>query len=40
VESYKWYVSNRDSILSDSQARSPHQKAVKQGLLNIIKRLI
>jgi nucleoside-diphosphate-sugar epimerase len=40
IESYEWYVANREKILSDHSARSHHQKAIKQGLLNVIKRLI
>jgi len=40
IESYDWYVRNRATILSDTRARSHHQKALKQGLLNVIKRII
>ncbi len=40
IETYQWYVDNRNAILSETSDRSHHQKAVKQGILNVIKRLI
>ena len=32
VQSYEWYVKNRDAILR-SEGASPHRSAVKQGVL-------
>ena len=39
IESYKWYLDNRESIISNSNA-SHHRSAVKQGILGVVKWLI
>ena len=39
VESYDWYVKNRDKVLQSSGA-SHHKSAVKQGVLGLIKHLL
>jgi dTDP-D-glucose 4,6-dehydratase len=40
VESYRWYVENRQSILSGSKSGSHHQSAVKQGALAVLRWLL
>jgi len=39
IQSYDWYLQNRDSVLSQSGG-SHHRSAVKQGVLKLIPRLI
>lgn len=39
VQSYDWYVANREKILRSSGA-SHHRSAVKQGILGLVKRLL
>jgi nucleoside-diphosphate-sugar epimerase len=36
VETYDWYVKNRDAILSSSRAASRHQSVVEQGMLKLL----
>ena len=39
IESYKWYLKNRELILNQNQA-SHHRSAIKQGILSLVKRCI
>jgi nucleoside-diphosphate-sugar epimerase len=39
VESYEWYLKNRETILHSTGA-SHHRSAVKQGVLGVVKRLL
>jgi len=39
-ESYDWYMRKRKAVLLAGQGASPHRSAVKQGILNIVKRLL
>jgi nucleoside-diphosphate-sugar epimerase len=39
VQSYQWYIRNRETILNTSGA-SHHRSAVKQGVLSLIKRVL
>jgi len=39
VESYEWYLKNREQILR-SHGASHHRSAVKQGILGILKHLL
>jgi nucleoside-diphosphate-sugar epimerase len=40
VDSYRWYVENRQSILKGSAGASHHQTAVKQQVLSMVRRLL
>ena len=35
-ESYDWYLSNRDELLTNTNQKSLHKSKVKQGILYII----
>ncbi len=39
IQSYHWYVANRDAILREHEA-SHHRSPVKQGVLGLVKRLL
>jgi dTDP-D-glucose 4,6-dehydratase len=39
VESFDWYVRNRDSILGDRSPRSLHRSPVREGVLALVSRL-
>ena len=39
AQSYDWYVANRDRVLS-AHGASHHRSAVKQGVLQLVKRLL
>jgi hypothetical protein len=39
IESYDWYLANRERVLT-SHGASHHRSAVKQGVLNLVRRLI
>jgi dTDP-D-glucose 4,6-dehydratase len=39
VQSYEWYLKNREAVLSGHGA-SHHRSAVKQGILSLVKRLL
>lgn len=39
-ESFDWYVSNRNDVLSNSKKRSHHKSLVKQGILSLIGKLL
>lgn len=36
IQSYEWYVANRDRILAE-KGKSPHRSAVKQGVLGLLR---
>lgn len=36
IESYEWYIRNREQILNENSKKSPHKSAIKQGVLSII----
>lgn len=40
IDSYDWYVANRDSVLNSSGGASHHRSAVKQGILKIVGKLL
>jgi len=40
IDGYKWYVENRDFILSNNDLNSPHKSPVKQKLLKLIPKMI
>ena len=42
IESYEWYINNRENILSSKNegSHSHHQSKVKQGVLNLVKWII
>ncbi len=40
IESYDWYVKNRNEILNSDAKTSHHKSAVKQGILSIISKLL
>jgi nucleoside-diphosphate-sugar epimerase len=40
IETYDWYVNNRDQILSGAIAGSKHQRRLRQGLLSLIPLLL
>ena len=39
VQSYEWYLRNRDTVLRSSAA-SHHRSAVKQGVLSLLKHVL
>ena len=39
IESYDWYVRERENILA-SRSASPHRSAIRQGILGIVKRFL
>jgi nucleoside-diphosphate-sugar epimerase len=39
IESYEWYLANRERVLASSGA-SPHRSAVRQGVLGLLRRLL
>lgn len=40
IQSYEWYLRNREIILSDQAQKSPHKSAIKQGALSLVSRLL
>ena len=40
IQSYDWYVQNRESILLNASTNSPHKSAVKQGVLSLVGRFL
>ena len=40
IETYDWYVKNREKIILGDGNGSHHQSVVKQGILNIVKNII
>ena len=38
IESYEWYIKNRENVLKNKQ-KSHHQSAVKHGILSIFNKL-
>ena len=40
IQSYDWYVQNRESILLNTSTNSTHKSAVKQGVLSLVSRLL
>ena len=39
IDSYEWYLRNRDKVLA-AAGPSPHRSSVKQGILGVVKRLL
>jgi nucleoside-diphosphate-sugar epimerase len=39
IESYEWYLANRERVLASSGS-SPHRSAVRQGVLGVLRRLL
>jgi dTDP-D-glucose 4,6-dehydratase len=40
VDSYRWYVANRDTILNRSEGASRHQTALEEGALFLVRWLL
>ena len=40
IESYDWYVENRELILESNKNLSPHKSAIKQGILSLVGRFL
>jgi nucleoside-diphosphate-sugar epimerase len=40
IQSYDWYVQNRESILLNTSTNSTHKSAVKQGILSLVARFL
>ncbi|MDB1122423.1 NAD-dependent epimerase/dehydratase family protein [Vibrio algarum] len=40
IDSYNWYVENREKVLTPDGNASHHRSAVKQGVLNVVKRFL
>lgn len=36
LQSYQWYVENRESVLAQREVSSPHRSALKEGILKIV----
>jgi nucleoside-diphosphate-sugar epimerase len=40
IESYDWYVQNRDAVLNSTNPASRHKSAVKQGILGLLQKFL
>lgn len=40
IESYDWYLQHRDQVQTDRSARSRHRSPLRQGVLNVVSRLL
>ena len=40
IQSYEWYIENREMILSNQLQSSPHKSAIKQGALTLVSRFL
>ena len=40
IDSYKWYLNNREAILQNNNKYSAHKSKVKKGLLNLFEKII
>jgi len=40
IESYEYYIQNREQILNENLRKSPHKSAIKQGVLSLIGRFL
>ena len=39
-ETYGWYIANREEVLENKHGHSPHRSPLRQGVLNVIKKVI
>jgi len=40
IDSYEWYLRNRDAVLAEGHGASHHRSAVKEGVLALVKRFL